>query len=164
MKPCRLLLAVAYLSSSCTGFSSYVHPSTNGGQQRRSRPSLSESKEEDDRNDMIIISERRSFLTSTASSLLTIISSLTFSPTNAMATSPEIITPAYSKDLSWPLGKVAFSLLPLAATSTRRATVEECIIPDTIWTHDQIQGVVNVNVPVRQIVVKVRILFFSNEK
>lgn len=81
-----------------------------------------------------------------------------------MATSPEIITPAYSKDLSWPLGKVAFSLLPLAATSTRRATVEECIIPDTIWTHDQIQGVVNVNVPVRQIVVKVRILFFSNEK
>jgi len=52
------------------------------------------------------------------------------------------------------LGNIAFSLLPLAGTSTRRATVEECIIEDTIWTHDQIVGVVNVNVPIRQTVVK----------
>ena len=65
-----------------------------------------------------------------------------------------INTPVFSNDVSWPLGKVAFSLLPLAGTSTRRATVEEEIVPNTIWTHDQIQGVVNVNVPVRQTVVR----------
>lgn len=65
-------------------------------------------------------------------------------------------TPPFSKDLDWPLGKVAFSLLPLAGTSTRRTTVEECIVPDTIWTFDQIQGIVNVNVPVRQTVVRLK--------
>lgn len=70
------------------------------------------------------------------------------------AAAPVIETPSFTKEVTWPIGKVAFSLLPLAGTSTRRATVEECIIPDTMWTHDQIQGVVNVNVPVRQTVVK----------
>jgi Domain of unknown function (DUF4336) len=65
-----------------------------------------------------------------------------------------IPTPRMTSELSWPIGKVAFSLLPLAGTSTRRATVETTIVPDTIWTHDQIQGIVNVNVPVRQTVVK----------
>ena len=74
----------------------------------------------------------------------------------ASAVSSVIETPTFSKDVYWPVGKVAFSLLPLAGTSTRRATVEECIIPNTMWTHDQIQGVVNVNVPVRQTVIKVR--------
>ena len=63
-------------------------------------------------------------------------------------------TPPFTKDVSWPLGKVAFSLLPLAGTSSRRATVEECIVPNQMWTHDQIQGIVNVNVPVRQTVIK----------
>lgn len=69
---------------------------------------------------------------------------------------PVVQSPAFTKDVSWPLGKVAFSLLPLTGTSTRRATVEECMVPDTIWTHDQIQGVVNVNVPVRQTVVRLK--------
>ena len=64
-----------------------------------------------------------------------------------------IPTPAFSKDKYWPLGKIAFSLLPLAGGS-RRATVEQTIVPDTMWTHDQIQGIVNVNVPVRQTVIK----------
>ena len=103
---------------------------------------------------------RRSFMQSSAGALLTTIAStLSISPDASLAASgvdTAIVTPAFSKELSWPLGKVAFSLLPLAATSTRRATVEECVIENTIWTHDQIQGVVNVNVPVRQIVVKVR--------
>jgi len=54
----------------------------------------------------------------------------------------------------WPLGKVAFSLLPLAGTYSRRSTTEEEVVKNTIWTHDQIQGVVNVNVPVRQVVIK----------
>jgi hypothetical protein len=71
----------------------------------------------------------------------------------AEATIP-ISTPPYSNQLSWPIGKVAFSLLPLAGTGTRRATIEETIVPGQIWTHDQIQGVVNVNVPVRQTVIK----------
>lgn len=61
--------------------------------------------------------------------------------------------PPFNKDLTWPIGKVAFSLLPLAGTSTRRATIEEEVVPDIIYTHDQIQGIVNVNVPVRQIVI-----------
>ena len=65
-------------------------------------------------------------------------------------------SPADSSLTSWPLGKVAFSLLPLAGTSTRRATVETTIIKDTMWTHDQIQGVVNVNVPVRQTVIRLK--------
>jgi hypothetical protein len=64
------------------------------------------------------------------------------------------MTPQFTNEMSWPLGKVAFSLLPLAGTSTRRATVEDCLVPDQIWTHDQIQGVVNVNVPVRQTVIR----------
>jgi Domain of unknown function (DUF4336) len=67
-----------------------------------------------------------------------------------------IPTPPSTKDLSWPLGKVAFSLLPLAGSWTCRATVEQEIVPNTIWTHDQIQGIVNVNVPVRQTVVRLR--------
>jgi hypothetical protein len=65
-------------------------------------------------------------------------------------------SPVDSPLTSWPLGKVAFSLLPLAGTSTRRATIETTIIKDTIWTHDQIQGVVNVNVPVRQTVIRLK--------
>jgi hypothetical protein len=32
--------------------------------------------------------------------------------------------------------------------------VEQTIVPNQIWTHDQLQGIVNVNVPVRQTVVK----------
>lgn len=78
----------------------------------------------------------------------------TAAATATSTSSAMIPTPEFTKDLSWPLGKVAFSLLPLAATSTRRATLQETIIEDTIWTHDQIQGVVNVNVPVRQTVVR----------
>jgi hypothetical protein len=69
---------------------------------------------------------------------------------------PVVTTPAFTNDVSWPLGKVAFSLLPLAGTSSRRATVEDTLIPETMWTHDQIQGVVNVNVPVRQTVIRLK--------
>lgn len=67
---------------------------------------------------------------------------------------PIVQTPPFTEDLSWPLGKVAFSLLPLAGTSTRRATVQQEIVPDAIWTFDQLQGIVNVNVPVRQTVIR----------
>jgi len=93
-------------------------------------------------------SKRRSFLSS-------ILSTLAFSHSSLASASPTMVpTPPTTSDVVWPLGKVAFSLLPLAGTSTRRATVEECIVPNTIWTHDQVQGVVNVNVPIRQTVVR----------
>ena len=78
------------------------------------------------------------------------------SPVFASSPSFAVPNPADSSALSWPLGKVAFSLLPLAGTSTRRATVETTIIKDTMWTHDQVQGVVNVNVPVRQTVIRLK--------
>jgi hypothetical protein len=56
---------------------------------------------------------------------------------------------------SWPLGRVAFSLLPLAG-SDRRKTLQTELVRGRVWTHDQIQGVVNVNVPVRQTVLRLR--------
>jgi Domain of unknown function (DUF4336) len=66
---------------------------------------------------------------------------------------PSIPSPKYNPSQSWPLGKVAFSLLPLAG-GNRRATVVEEVVPKTIWTLDQLQGIVNVNVPVRQTVIR----------
>ena len=54
---------------------------------------------------------------------------------------------------SWSLGRIAFSLLPLAG-SERRATLLTEVVPKQVWTFDQIQGVVNVNVPVRMTVIK----------
>lgn len=77
-------------------------------------------------------------------------------PTAAVAGDYLVPTPPRTKETTWPLGKVAFSLLPLAGTSTRRATVETEVVPGQIWTHDQIQGVVNVNVPVRQTVIRLK--------
>lgn len=94
--------------------------------------------------------------------------------------SPAIITS--SRSTYWPLGKVAFSLLPLAGTYTRRATILETVCAakgseerdgvDTttiygmtngrVWTLDQIQGVVNVNVPVRMVVIKVSASILQN--
>jgi len=54
---------------------------------------------------------------------------------------------------SWPLGRIAFSLLPLTGAE-RRKTVQASVVRGRIWTHDQLQGVINVNVPVRQTVIK----------
>jgi Domain of unknown function (DUF4336) len=107
-------------------------------------------------------SERRSFFRHTGSILMGVTTTATpiahaatvVVPTSNMRSL--FPTPPNSPDLSWPLGKVAFSLLPLAGTSTRRATLEQEIVPDTIWTHDQIQGIVNVNVPVRQTVIRLQ--------
>lgn len=62
-------------------------------------------------------------------------------------------TPSFSRETYWPLGKIAFSLLPLAG-GQRRATVKQCVVPETMWTYDQIQGILNVNVPVRQTVIR----------
>lgn len=115
------------------------------------------STQNDDQDQQLEVPTRRNFLSNMAA-ISTALATATIPLTpNALAAAPAvsaIVSPAFDKDLTWPLGKIAFSLLPLAGTSSRRATVEECIVPDTIWTHDQIQGVVNVNVPIRQTVVK----------
>jgi len=63
--------------------------------------------------------------------------------------------PRAERATSWPLGRIAFSLLPLAG-SARRKTLETEVVKGSVWTHDQIQGVVNVNVPVRQTVIKLK--------
>lgn len=57
--------------------------------------------------------------------------------------------------MNWKLQPFAFSLLPLAP-GARRKTMKEEIVKDTIWTFDQIQGVVNVNTPVRSTVIKLK--------
>lgn len=99
--------------------------------------------------------ERRNlFIQSAAASLAALLSPQS---SLASAASPQYLVPnpPSTRNISWPLGKVAFSLLPLAG-GTRRATIETEIVPDIIWTHDQIQGIVNVNVPVRQTVVRLK--------
>lgn len=63
--------------------------------------------------------------------------------------------PSYSPTLDWKLQPFAFSLLPLAP-GARRKTIKEEIIKDSIWTFDQIQGIVNVNTPVRSTVIKLK--------
>ncbi|KAK1733223.1 DUF4336 domain-containing protein [Skeletonema marinoi] len=97
-----------------------------------------------------------SFL-SIATAITTTTAATLSSPSSALATTTAaaaVPIPPQSRYTSWPLGKVAFSLLPLAGSYTRRATVMEEVVPNTIWTMDQIQGVVNVNVPVRMTVIK----------
>ena len=89
--------------------------------------------------------------TTTTAAAPAVATSLPYSPSSPISTSTTTARETY-----WPLGKVAFSLLPLSGTYTRRATVVEEVVDGSMWTMDQIQGVVNVNVPVRMVVVKVR--------
>jgi len=88
--------------------------------------------------------DRRDFFYTTTS-IISTTTLITSNPSLSSAAIPNSLPAAIgggnAADVSWPLGKVAFSLLPLAGTSTRRATVEECIVPDTIWTHDQVRSV-----------------------
>lgn len=99
---------------------------------------------------------RRRLLLRSAVAAWTVLS-VTNQPSLAASTNENFLVPnpPQTGQYSWPLGKVAFSLLPLSGGS-RRATVETEIVPDTIWTHDQIQGIVNVNVPVRQTVIRLQ--------
>ncbi len=121
-------------------------------------PIYSTQNDGEDQQQQASVPTRRNFLSNFAAVSTAIAASTIPLPPCALAAadsaSAAIASPAFSNDLNWPLGKIAFSLLPLAGTSTRRATVEECIVKDTIWTHDQIVGVVNVNVPIRQTVVR----------
>ena len=48
--------------------------------------------------------------------------------------------------LQYNLGKFSFSLLPLSPESVgRRKTIFQEVLPDRIWTLDQIQGIIHVN-------------------
>lgn len=61
--------------------------------------------------------------------------------------------PQKTAETEWNLGKFAFSLLPLAPGARRKTLFKE-VVKGKIWTADQVQGVVNVNVPVRSVIVK----------
>lgn len=151
------LLCVGCITHSVLGFAGERgnFKSINGNQKVQSTSFVMNEESEPDRTRGVPSPARRNTLEIMASIAL-VGSSLPMDALAASSTFTLIPSPAFTSDLSWPLGKVAFSLLPLAGTSSRRATVEECIVPDTIWTHDQIQGVVNVNVPVRQTVIRLK--------
>jgi hypothetical protein len=120
----------------------------------RTTPSLTIIAVQEEKDEHVNDDNRRSLLQQG----LLLGGSLFAAPSAALARATKFLvpTPSKTREMSWPLGKVAFSLLPLAGTSTRRATVEEEVVKDTIWTHDQIQGIVNVNVPVRQTVIRLQ--------
>jgi len=67
----------------------------------------------------------------------------------------EKIIPQKDDSLKFDLGKFAFSLLPLSPESVgRRKTLLTNVVKDSVWTLDQIQGIINVNVPVRCTVIR----------
>ncbi len=130
-----------WISSVATGVFGFYCASTDTRQKFR----LSLFRTNDEKEPM---TDRRKLFQYTAGLLAaTMYPSATFAATDFL-----VPTPKFDKDSNWPLGKVAFSLLPLQGGS-QRATVATCIVPGTIWTYDQIQGIVNVNVPVRQTVI-----------
>eukprot|EP01041_Mallomonas_annulata_P007445 gene7445-15226_t len=75
--------------------------------------------------------------------------------TNEISPVESVTRPKFDPYLFWDLNRVAFSLLPLAP-GPRRKTILKEVVPGTIWTMDQIQGVVNVNVPVRATIIKLK--------
>ncbi|KAL3909901.1 MAG: hypothetical protein SGILL_007905, partial [Bacillariaceae sp.] len=151
------LLTVLILTASAALSEGFVTSERSGAPRCEIRQSA-----QDDDNDLPsskngIAWSRRNVLQQVAS-VTTAAVSLAPSLASATTASAPLVVPSPPQTAanSWPLGKVAFSLLPLAGTSTRRATVEDEIIPDTMWTHDQIQGIVNVNVPVRMTTIRLK--------
>ena len=86
--------------------------------------------------------------------------------TSLSATTPkDIKIPKTDQKLTFGLGKFAFSLLPLSPESAgRRKTVLKEVVKDQVWTLEQVQGIINVNVPVRSTVIKLKSggLFINN--
>ena len=70
-----------------------------------------------------------------------------------MSPTMSLQVPQKTADTEWNLGKFAFSLLPLAPGARRKTLFSE-VVKGKIWTADQVQGVVNVNVPVRSVIVR----------
>jgi hypothetical protein len=67
----------------------------------------------------------------------------------------EIKAPKYQPNRKWLLNDFAFSLLPLSPRDQRATLIEE-IVRGRIWTLDQVQGIIMVNVPVRSTIVKLQ--------
>ena len=63
--------------------------------------------------------------------------------------------PTSSPKYYWDLSRVAFSLLPLAP-GARRKTIFSEVVKGSVWTADQLQGIVNVNVPVRGVIIRLK--------
>lgn len=167
MKHCNcasLLLFVGYLAAfamwTAYSFTFDTHEKVVRHHLHHRISATTTNQNESHKDDEIIpnSSQRRRLLlryTLTAASTMMLpmtVSASTTTPTVAASASLIVPTPPITRDVMWPLGKVAFSLLPLAG-GTRRATVQECVVPGRVWTFDQLQGIVNVNVPVRQTVI-----------
>ena len=75
--------------------------------------------------------------------------------TAAAAAAGVPVAPTKDRRLQYSLGKIAFSLLPLSPEATgRRKTLLTEVVRNSVWTLDQVQGIINVNVPVRSTVIK----------
>jgi len=73
------------------------------------------------------------------------------------------IIPKNDEKLKFGLGSIAFSLLPLSPESVgRRKTLMTEIIKDKMYTLDQVQGIINVNVPVRCTIINLKEGLFIN--
>lgn len=73
--------------------------------------------------------------------------------------------PLKDSRMKFGLGSIAFSLLQLSPEAVgRRKTIFKEIVKNQIWTLDQIQGIINVNVPVRSTIIKLKDggLFINN--
>jgi hypothetical protein len=67
------------------------------------------------------------------------------------------ISQSMNNKMKFSLGKFAFSLLPLSPESIgRRKTISKEIVKDQVWTIEQLQGIINVNVPVRSTIIKLK--------
>lgn len=61
------------------------------------------------------------------------------------------------------LGKIAFSLVPLSPESVgRRKSILTEVVKGKVWTIDQVQGIINVNTPVRCTIIKLSNGIFIN--
>ena len=63
--------------------------------------------------------------------------------------------PKSDPTLKFGLGSFAFSLLPLSPRDRRKTIMTE-VVKGKVWTFDQLQGVINVNVPVRSTIIKLK--------
>ena len=110
-------------------------------------------KDDDENEKALLLTDRRKLLQQTAGFLAAMYPATTTFAAAATTTTEFLVpTPKFDPNMNWPLGKIAFSLLPLQG-GAQRVTLEECVVPGHLWTYDQIQGIVHVNVPVRQTVI-----------
>lgn len=69
----------------------------------------------------------------------------------------DTVMPSFDEKFQFPLGKVAYSLFPFSPESmNRRKSLLTTIVENKIWTIDQIQGILNVNVPVRMTIISLK--------